>query len=131
MSKPYAPAGFGAETQRSYMEGFCWYLALALEALSGFEPVAVWADDGMHHAGVRLPNGGVLDIAGVWTPSDWASFWAARLGEVTIAPASVDSEHWGLALQLFDESMLDVEITEDGTLAEVARALLSTAEQAH
>lgn len=130
MSAPYLAAGFSPATQRAYTEGSCWYLALALEALSGLEPVAIWAEGGMHHAGVRLHTGDVLDIAGVWTAPAWAAYWEARLGAASVASASAESEHWFLASQLYDETMLDVEITEDGTLVEVARRLLRAAEAA-
>jgi len=69
-------AGLSARKQERYLYGGCYLLALAIHARTGWEIVSAWVESartsfGEDHAMVRLPDGRLLDAAGLHEPGSY------------------------------------------------------------
>jgi len=68
-----------ADAVAVFTEGWCWALAVALEARTGWPIVLLVTSHGLWvHAGVRRPDGKVVDIEGPSDPETWVRKWEAR-----------------------------------------------------
>lgn len=126
-SSPTHIFGFDERALRAYSNGSCWYLALALQHKSGLKPIGLWADGSIRHVGVELSDGRIVDIEGIWNRESWLVDWKCELDyldHVYVDDVTPEDEHWFLATQLFDETMLDANITDDETLDETADRIL-------
>lgn len=122
-SSPAWIFNFDEHIQYVYSHGQCWYLALALELKTGCPVIALWADGSIHHVGIVLPRGEIVDIEGVWLSKNWITDWGYELDflpDVHIGPVSEQDSHWFVAKQNFDESMLDATPVGEYTLGEVS-----------
>lgn len=122
-SSPTRIFGFGESITQNYTNGSCWYLALALQFKTGLTPIALWADGSIHHVGVELPNGDIVDIVGVWHRNNWLTEWEYELdylNDVHIDAVSTEDSYWFLATQAFDEVMLESTASDDMSLGQVA-----------
>jgi hypothetical protein len=79
---PAIPFSFGDDAVEAFTTADCGYLAIAINAASGLPMVTISDDepDSWYHAGVRLPDGRILDIEGIWDPQDWMAHWDHVMG---------------------------------------------------
>lgn len=105
MTSPIRSFGFDENVVDYYTSGGCWYLCFALMERTGLEPVALWAKGKIYHVGVKLPNGDILDIDGIWRPVLWESFWQREFEShpVGIAPTSSMDDFWSTSKALWEE----------------------------
>lgn len=72
---------FSPEAVEAFTEGDCWLLAIKLNALTGLGIITASAsdacDDSWYHAANLLPDGTVIDIAGIWSAKEWLSHWGS------------------------------------------------------
>lgn len=70
---------FSAEAVEAFTEGDCWFLAIKLNTLTGLGIITASAaddyDDSWYHAANILPDGTVIDIAGIWSAKAWLAHW--------------------------------------------------------
>lgn len=62
--------------------GDCWLLAASLKNATGFPYATIYGDGEIHHVGVELPDGKIVDIEGVWESDVWERRWIEELQEV-------------------------------------------------
>lgn len=62
--------------------GDCWLLAASLRNATGLPYATIYGDGEIHHIGIELPDGKVVDIEGIWEPDVWERRWIDELQEV-------------------------------------------------
>lgn len=105
--------GFDETTVFDYTHGDCWWLALALEQAVNLPVVALWGNGEIQHVGVELPNGLIVDIAGVWTTSAWLNYWYDELDdcdEVYYDDITMEDDNWCCAVNVYSEAILDQKV---------------------
>lgn len=125
---PFRSFGFDEDTTYIYSHGYCWDLALALEEATGLTPVGVWGKGSIHHVGVELPNGDIMDIDGVWNRKHWAGFWEAEMDyceNFFVGPVSMDDEHWRNAVESFTPNLLTERDGPGFTLGEIRDRIIT------
>lgn len=128
LTSPTRTFGFGEDLIYMYSHGYCWWLAQGLADLSGLTPVAVWAEESIHHVGVELPNGDVVDIDGVWHRQNWAEFWKRELDYpegFLVGPVASEEPHWLYAEEHYSPAMLNDAFGMDCTLGEICDTIIS------
>lgn len=76
---------FAADVIEAFTEGDCWALAEEVQALTGWDIVAIGMDDEPHskpvseryweHMANRRPDGLILDITGLHNDKHWLEGW--------------------------------------------------------
>lgn len=128
MTSPTRNFGFDDNIIYMYSHGYCWWLAQALSDLTGLSPVAVWGKGSIHHVGVELPNGDIMDIDGVWNRKHWQAFWEAELDyceNFFVGPVSMDDHYWRNAHDTYTPNMLSQDLGMDYTLGEICDTIIS------
>jgi len=87
--------GFTAEELNAFANGDCGYLALALNAATGWDivvitPIEAAETDFWYHMGVRMPDGRILDIKGTWDTDTFHDLWDSETYEVAIYDHDVE-----------------------------------------
>lgn len=126
-SSPTRFFGFDEEIVDYYTRGACWYLGLALHNKTGLPLAAIWADGTIHHVGVELPNGDIVDIDGVWRSNSWSAFWYDELDmcdDIEISEPSMQDPNWAEAFEAYSDDMLTVEEGFSMTLDEVSDTII-------
>lgn len=119
--------GFSEEIVEELTHGDCWHLASALRSRLKLPYAIIHGDGQMHHAGIELPDGNIVDIDGVWEVSEWERHWIDELGdvwEVYVGEPDVEDENYEL-LYPQDDGIENVVYGKDGTtLKEIADSIL-------
>lgn len=127
-SSPIRFFGFDEDIVDYYTRGACWYLALALHNKTGLPLVAIWADGTIHHVGVELPNGDIVDVDGVWPVNNWSGYWYDELDmcdDIEVGEPSMEDPNWSDAFNAYDETMLTAEEGFELNLDEVSDTIIS------
>ncbi|MBC9704062.1 MAG: hypothetical protein H9W81_03370 [Enterococcus sp.] len=128
MTSPNRSFGFDDDVAYMYSHGYCWWLAKGLADLTGLTPIAVWAKGSIHHVGVELPNGEVIDIDGVWNRQNWQGFWNRELDyceDFHVGSTSSDEQHWRHIEETYSPTMLIQDFGLDYTLGEICDTIIS------
>lgn len=126
-SSPTRFFGFDEDIVDNYTRGACWYLALALHNKTGLPLTAIWGEDTIHHVGVELPNGDIVDVDGVWTSNHWSGYWYDELDmcdDIEVGEPSMEDSNWADAFNAYDESMLTVDEGFELNLDEVSNLII-------
>lgn len=132
MTSPIVSFGFDEDIENLYSNGYCWYLALALQSKTNFSVLGVWHKGSIHHVGIQLPNNQIVDIMGVWNFGHWHAFWETEFGSnhpTSISLATSLDPFWATALDLYKSSMLDDDFGYSHTLNDVAEQILNCLEK--
>lgn len=62
--------------------GDCWLLAASLKNATGLSYAPVYGDGEIHHVGIELPDGKIVDVEGIWEADVWERRWIDELQEV-------------------------------------------------
>lgn len=87
---------FPTLVQEAFTLGDCWHLAETIHTMTGHpiitaswtetvtehDPITdeeeVWTYTSWSHVAVRLPDGRILDILGIWSEQEWLDHWAEQ-----------------------------------------------------
>lgn len=79
---------------KAFTDGDCWELARQIHLASGYTLLTLGSIEDFtdwFHAAVRLPDGRIVDIEGIWRESAWIESWQERLHE-----DSLECHNWKL-----------------------------------
>lgn len=82
MGTPDIAFGYASNEVKAFTDGDCWELARQIHLVSGYTLVTLGSEEeasDWYHAAVRLPDGRIVDIEGVWEEMAWLASWGERM----------------------------------------------------
>lgn len=133
MTAPTLSWGFSRDIEDYYAKGYCWYFVLSLLDKANFEVLAVWDPKEIHHVGIKLPTGQIVDIYGIWTREDWMEYWEQELLKslhaAKFAKPKQTDPYWASACYRYANGKLTYDENLEFTLEEVTDIVMNALKQ--
>lgn len=113
-----------------FTHGDCWQLAAALYQVTFYPYIYIRDEYEIQHVGIELPDGNIVDIEGIWDPSDWQTRWYDELDDCDDVFIADEATHEEVEEILYKyDSAIENYVYSGLTLKEIRQSIVAILEK--